>query len=374
MASTVASVVFHIVIVFLSLKFYPAKANLIRAGYWDLTDDITSSDLDATLFTHLICHAAGINSTSYQVSLSPFGAKRYSNFQEFVKQKIPSVTTLLSIGGKYVNDVTFSSMLNDSSYRKSFIDSSINLARDYGFQGLDFFWQFPNASSGEMSSLGMLFQEWRVAAELEAQKSNQSRLILTSRVGFSPQTASGTYPVKFIQQNLDWVHFFYGGFRNLSSKNTTAAPVSLFDPSSTVLYTDYGIKEWLKGGLSANKFVLHLPFYGYWWNLANPEDSGLGKTATGPARSIKYKEIKSLINNHGSKVDVMYNSTYGVNYCLIGSRWIAFDDVESIKAKISYAKEKSLLGYHVWMVSYDVNWVLSQAAGKQLMHRVFSSK
>ncbi|KAK1583697.1 hypothetical protein Q3G72_026183 [Acer saccharum] len=46
--------------------------------------------------------------------------------------------------------------------------------------------------------------------------------------------------------------------------------------------------------------------------------------------------------------------------------WIAFDDVESIQTKVSYAKEKGLLGYWVWQVAYDDNWVLSQAAAHEL--------
>ncbi|KAJ0031801.1 hypothetical protein Pint_14749 [Pistacia integerrima] len=58
----------------------------------------------------------------------------------------------------------------------------------------------------------------------------------------------------------------------------------------------------------------------------------------------------------------MCNETYVVNYCSIGNYWIGFDDVEAIIAKISYAKEKKLLGYHVWLVSSDQNWELSQVA------------
>ncbi|KAJ0045366.1 hypothetical protein Pint_05398 [Pistacia integerrima] len=58
----------------------------------------------------------------------------------------------------------------------------------------------------------------------------------------------------------------------------------------------------------------------------------------------------------------MYNSTYVANYWSKGTTWIGFDDVEAIRAKVSYAKEKKLLGYFVWQVSYDVSWVLSKTA------------
>ncbi|PON88528.1 Tyrosine-protein kinase [Trema orientale] len=51
-----------------------------------------------------------------------------------------------------------------------------------------------------------------------------------------------------------------------------------------------------------------------------------------------------------------------MNYCVIGSAWIGFDDVEAVEAKIAYAKEKKLLGYNVFQVINDDNWLLSRAA------------
>ncbi|KAK0576070.1 hypothetical protein LWI29_011324 [Acer saccharum] len=78
---------------------------------------------------------------------------------------------------------------------------------------------------------------------------------------------------------------------------------------------------------------------------------------------MEYNQIKNYIERF--KARVMYNSTYVVNYCSVETAWIAFDDVEAVRAKVSYAKEKGMLGYRVWQVSYDVNWVLSQAAALQ---------
>ncbi|KAL5772815.1 hypothetical protein ACOSQ2_012739 [Xanthoceras sorbifolium] len=75
---------------------------------------------------------------------------------------------------------------------------------------------------------------------------------------------------------------------------------------------------------------------------------------------MSYKEIKGYIGRYGAKVT--YNATYLVNYCSIGTSWIGFDDVEVVRIKVSYAKKRNLLGYFVWQVPYDDNWVLSQAA------------
>ncbi|KAF7153813.1 hypothetical protein RHSIM_Rhsim01G0041400 [Rhododendron simsii] len=110
--------------------------------------------------------------------------------------------------------------------------------------------------------------------------------------------------------------------------------------------------------------VLGLLYQGYAWPLLDPSANEIGSPATGPAithdGSMFYKDIKSNMGCDGEKV--VYNSTYVTNYCINGPVWIGYDD-EAIRTKVSYAREKGLLGYKVWHVGNDDNWVLSKAAG-----------
>ncbi|KAH9660245.1 class V chitinase [Citrus sinensis] len=259
-------------------------------------------------------------------------------------------------------------MAGNPSSRKSFIDSSIKIARLYGFQGLDLSWYLAN-TSWDKYNIGILFKEWRAAVALEAKNnSSQSQLILTATVAYSPYSTAAAYPVDSIRQYLNWVHVFTTDYSVPTWTNFTGAHAALYDPNS-VSNTEYGITKWIEEGLSADKLVLCLPFYGYAWTLVKPEDNGIGAAATGPALSedglVSYKEIKNHIKSYGPNVQVMYNSTYVVNYCSIGKIWFGFDDVEAIRVKVAYAKEKKLRGYHVWLVSYDQYWMLSQAAAQK---------
>ncbi|KAH9660244.1 class V chitinase [Citrus sinensis] len=367
MASKIIILVLHI---FKFSESLPARAQtLIRAGYWDSDDGFPVSDVNSALFTHLMCGFAGVNSTSYELSLLPSDEKQFSNFTDTVKIKNPSITTLLSIGaGNYPNYSTYSSMAGNPSSRKSFIDSSIKIARLYGFQGLDLSWYLAN-TSWDKYNIGILFKEWRAAVALEAKNnSSQSQLILTATVAYSPYSTAAAYPVDSIRQYLNWVHVFTTDYSVPTWTNFTGAHAALYDPNS-VSNTEYGITKWIEEGLSADKLVLCLPFYGYAWTLVKPEDNGIGAAATGPALSedglVSYKEIKNHIKSYGPNVQVMYNSTYVVNYCSIGKIWFGFDDVEAIRVKVAYAKEKKLRGYHVWLVSYDQYWMLSQAAAQK---------
>jgi GH18 family chitinase len=97
-----------------------------------------------------------------------------------------------------------------------------------------------------------------------------------------------------------------------------------------------------------------LPCYGYVWTLKNPNDNAIGAPGTGPAITpegdMSYKKIKAYIQENGAAV--LYNPTYVVKSCTIGSVWIGFDDAEVVKIKVSYAKQKELLGYVVWQVPF----------------------
>ncbi|PON35168.1 Phosphorylase kinase, gamma catalytic subunit [Parasponia andersonii] len=348
--------------VFLPLKFQSSKAQAwIRAGYWYSGSEFPISDINSELFSHLICAFAEVNSTSYELSISSSNEQMFSTFADTVKQKNPSVTALLSIGGVIAHYLVFSEMVSNLSHRKSFIDSSIRLARLNGFQGLDLCWVSANTSS-DMTNMGILFKEWRNAASSEANNSGKAELILTAAVRYLPDVEDASFPVDSIRSYLDWIHVMAYDYHMPQWYNFTGAQAAPFNPSSET-NSDFGISSWIGRGISSSKLVLALPYYGYAWTLVNPKENGIGAPARGPAisedGSMAYKDIKGYIERYNAQV--IYNATYVLNYCSVGSTWIGFDDVEAVKVKVSYAKEKKLLGYVAWHVANDDNWVLSLA-------------
>ena len=254
-------------------------------------------------------------------------------------------------------------MLNQSSCRKSFIESSIKTARQYGFQGIDLFWLWPNTAS-DMTNMGILLDEWRAAVDSELRNSSESKLILTMALYYLPSFEFGSYPIGSIQRNMDWAHVVAYDYHLPLNEKFIHAHAVLYDPSSNV-NTDYGIRGWLAKGFPPNKLVFGLPYHGYAWTLVNPKENAIGAPSSGRAEtedgSMSYKDIKSYIRGYNAKT--IFNATFVMNYCIIGSTWINFDDGESIRVKISYAKQKNLRGYNVFQfqVSNDDNWMLSQA-------------
>ncbi|KAI5557321.1 hypothetical protein POPTR_018G111900v4 [Populus trichocarpa] len=346
----------------------------IKAGYWYGGSDFPIPDINSALFTHLLCAFANVNSSTYELSIPSDFQQNFSIFTGIVKRKNPSIVTLLSIWngqaetyksiiGEAVNSSVLSSMLTQSSYRKSFIESSVKTARTLGFQGIDLFWLWPNST--DLSNIGTLLDEWRATVDSEPRNSSVSKLILTMGVRYSPSLQSVSYPINSMKRNLDWAHVVAYDYHMPSRENFTGNHAALYNPSSNIS-TDFGIREWLSRGYPANKLLLGMPYHGYAWKLVDPTDNSLGAPASGPGvtidGSIGYRFVRSFIQNYGYGARSVYNSTYVVNYFVAGSTWINFDDVETVRAKISYAKEKGLLGYNVFQVINDDNWALSLAA------------
>ncbi|XP_011017974.1 PREDICTED: wall-associated receptor kinase-like 5 isoform X2 [Populus euphratica] len=373
-------VIRNTIILFFSFAFLSSQNRCsvaqkwIKAGYWYGGSDFPIPDINSALFTHLLCAFANVNSSTYELSIPSDFQQNFSNFTGIVKRKNPSIVTLLSIWngqaetyksmlGEAVNSSVLSSMLTQSSYRKSFIDSSVKTARTLGFQGIDLFWLWPNST--DLSNIGTLLDEWRATVDSEPRNSSVSKLILTMGVRYSPSLQSVSYPINSMKRNLDWAHVVAYDYHMPSRENFTGNHAALYNPSSNIS-TDFGIREWLSGGYPANKLLLGMPYHGYAWELVDPSDNSLGAPASGPGvttdGSIGYRFVRSFIQNYGYGARSVYNSTYVVNYFVSGSTWINFDDVETVRAKISYAKEKGLLGYNVFQVIHDDKWALSLAA------------
>jgi GH18 family chitinase len=128
-----------VTLLLLLLFFLPLKSHSstpqswVKAGYYYSGSETVISDINSKLFTHLICAFAYINSSTYHLSINSSTEQRFSTFTDTVKRKNPSITTLLSIWVGKEDSSTFFSMINQSSYRNSFIQSSIRTAKLYGF-------------------------------------------------------------------------------------------------------------------------------------------------------------------------------------------------------------------------------------------------
>jgi chitinase len=363
MASKTLAYVLSAILFLLQLHFSAGQTTVVKAAYWFSGSGLTVSGIDSTLFTHLFCAFADLNPTTYKVTISSSNLPQFSTFTQTVQQKNPSVKTLLSIGGGNSSPSSFASMASQNSSRKSFIDSSIQLARNYSFHGLDLDWEYPSSAT-EMTNLGLLLTEWRAAIAKDSTTTGKTALLLSAAFFYNSNYYTVNYPFQAISNSMDWINLmaydFYGpGW----SPNVTGPPAALYNPTSQVS-GDTGVRNWIQAGVAAKKLVLGFPFYGYAWRLVNANNHGIFSPANGAAissdGSITYSGIKDFITQNVTMARTLFNSTIVTDYCYSGTTWIGYDDTNSISTKVTYAKGKGLLGYFAWHVGADKNFTLSR--------------
>lgn len=103
----------------------------------------------------------------------------------------------------------FSRMVNSNANRKAFIDSSIALLREWGFDGLDLDWEYPASRDsgknhpGDKQKFTQLCSELMAAFKRDAAERQLPRLMLTAAVAAGKTTIDAGYEIAKIGKILD---------------------------------------------------------------------------------------------------------------------------------------------------------------------------
>ncbi|XP_059635884.1 class V chitinase CHIT5a-like [Cornus florida] len=342
----------------------PSASPAIKGGYWisSTAESSPPSTIPTSYFTHLFYAFSVPDPTTYQLSITQADEKWMGNFTSTLHAKSPPALTFLAIAG---DPNIFSNMSSNRDNRASFIQSSIAVAREYGFDGLNLDWEFPN-NPQEMSNMAILFSEWRSAIDKEALASGSPRLLLSAAVYFASNfflsNVPRTYPGDAIDKYADFVSPMCYDYHGAWDTSVTGAQALLYDKSSN-LSTSYGISSWIKNGVAPEKLVMGLPMYGRTWKLKDPNEHGIGAPAVGAGPGFQGVMVYSDIvdYNLANSATVVYDEGTVSTYAYAGTDWIGYDGEISISNKVRFASAQGLGGYFFWAVGYDKNWTLSRA-------------
>lgn len=335
----------------------PSKG--IKAAYWPSFNGFPASSIDTSYFTHIYFAFILPNRATYKLDVTQFHLEKFPEFMDALRFSDPPVKTVLSIGGAGNDPIVFSKMVSNKKNRVIFINSTIEVARQFGFDGVDLDWEFPT-NALDMSNLGLLFKQWRQTLENEANVTKKSRLLLTSAVYYASELSfSGSYPGDFIRNYVDWISpmcFDYHG----PWERVTGEHSALYDPNSNTS-TSFGIQSWIQAGIPPEKIVMGLPLYGHTWTLQDPNENGVGAPAVGAGPgngTLVYSQVVDFNSNNDAFVE--FDNGTASFYSYAGGSWVGYDDVGSIKLKIQFARAQSLGGYFFWALGQDNNWTLSR--------------
>ena len=338
----------------------------IRGGYWPSwrAEKFPPSAISTSYFTHLFYAFVVPDANSYQLLITQTDDKWMKNFTATLHAKTPGAKAFISIGGGSASPHTFSNMASNPDTRAAFINSSVSVARKYGFDGLDLDWEFPHTPE-DMSNLSLLFKEWHEAMENESSISGKPQLFLSAAVYFASNfflsNIPRAYPVEAINKYVDFVSPMCYDYHGNWDTSVTGEHALLYDKASNIS-TSYGISSWIKAGIPPKKLVMGLPLYGRTWQLKSPSENGIGAPAvgTGPGINGIMKYIDIVDFNATNAEGVVFDEQTVSMYSYAGTDWIGYDGPASIEKKVEFAKAQGLGGYFFWALGYDKDFTLSK--------------
>lgn len=269
-----------------------------------------------------------------------------------LKQKHPGLKVLVSLGG-WGGCKTCSDVFSIPQSRKNFAASVAKLIKAYNVDGIDIDWEYP------------AIQGFPGHAFKPEDRDNFTGLMLEIRKSIGPDAelsfAAGGF-TKFLEESVDWkavvpllnrvnlmTYDLVHGFSTRTGHHT-----ALYShlPEQTES-TDNCVQWLLSHGVPAGKLVIGAAFYARIWEQVSSKNNGLfqeGKFL----RSYDYRHYGYLEPDSGwvHQWDLTAMAPYA--YHRRDSLYATYENTESLKAKVEYARKFSLGGIMFWELQCDV--------------------
>lgn len=314
----------------------------------------------------------------------------YPQLQSLKNNSQNKLKTILSIGGWNFNDpedpegtgkytyLNFSQMVSSKSSRKEFIESAIEYALQYGFNGIDIDWEYPGDSSrGGKPEDFVNFIDFLKECSFAFSKTTP-RLVLSCAFPASiPAGLPKSYHenpdsyFKWVAQcaqyldSLTVMAYDYHGPFDIPKITGANAPLMRDTDEKSIYFIAKTLQNLLSQGVPAKKLMLGIPTFGHSYAgvpIDTPENTGPGKlfvaagppgTSTQKSGLLSYYEISDKIAQRRLDFgnDHITNTAYGYN--LLSKEWVSFDTPETVKLKAKLAKDLNLRGVIFWSIDMD---------------------
>ncbi len=272
----------------------------------------------------------GICGNPVQPSTDPLKGNMYQLMK--LKQRYPNLKVIASIGG-YTFSKAFKKFIRKEADRSTLVTSCVNLLKTYSssFDGLDIDLEHPKLEDKE--NFATLLQEFR---KLMGPIINFYNIMTYDFTGGEYQGVS-----------------FTGHHTQL--KANSADP----EPYRKTLSAENAANIFVKNGASPNKINIGAAFYGKSFKIC--QNSGKGpfvKSFGAPTQGTwepSFFEYNDIVKNYLTNNNYFFDSVSQAPYIMDREKglFITYDDIESIKAKTSFLREKGYHGIFAWQLAGD---------------------
>ncbi|KAJ2232187.1 hypothetical protein H4R99_003147 [Coemansia sp. RSA 1722] len=307
--------------------------------------------------------------------------------------KAKNAKVLFSVGG-WSYSRYFSAVMSDSTKQDKFVAGIEGFIDEYELDGIDIDWEFPGRlglscntidEANDTPNFLKFIQKLRTSLD---DKYGKGKKLITMAVRVQPFDINGVpSDVTEFGKLVDFANIMAydinGGWSKTTGPN---APLNNESGKGDAFSVATAIDEWTGKGWPANKLTLGIAFYGrstsptvdmtldpdnQYQSQSLPVPNGDNEDApwsdscgtsavlSGTWRWVHLRDqgILTKPNTAASpwirKVDPISQTPWLYNPDT--KRFISYDDVDSIKAKVDYAASKGLAGTMVWSMDMDYN-------------------
>ncbi|KAJ0365410.1 hypothetical protein COL26b_012090 [Colletotrichum chrysophilum] len=283
------------------------------------------------------------------------GNNAYGLVKQLYMKKMANrqLKVIMSIGG-YNWSPKFAPVIANEKLRANFVASSVTMVADFGLDGLDVDYEYPNTTETIANTVKLLSELRTGLDQYSVKYANGYHFTLGFAAPAGPQNYA-KLDFKGMDKSLDFWSLMAFDFAG-SWENTTGHQSNVFTSKKTPLSTrasiDKAVKDYTKAGIPAQKINLGMPLYG----RAFSNTKGMGQSYRGlPNGTLAqpgifvYKDLP----RPGCRVvwDNVVKATY--SYDNRTQQLVSYDDLKSALYKQEYIKKKKLGGAMFWEASGD---------------------
>lgn len=323
-------------------------------------------EIPVNLLTHLNI-AFGYINHDFQVTnmdgLSPDVYKIVGN----LKARNPSLKIMIALGGWAFSDPgtwqsVFPTMVSSEANRATFIKNLLGFLSEYGYDGVDFDWEYPGADDrGGSDADGENYTKF--LKELRAAIKASGRDYIVTFTAPTSYWYLRHFDIKGMTEHVDSVNLMSYDLHGVWDSSNPIGNQVLAHTNLTEI--DLALDLFWRVDVDPSSIVLGLGFYGRSFQLTSSscwkpgcEFSGPGAEGrcSGTAGILSYREITDILVNTGATAHLDRDAA--VKYLVYdNNNWVSFDDETTFKIKIDYANKMGLSGLMVWALDQDDSYL-----------------
>lgn len=349
-------------------NFAPSNVQKRVVGYWEAWNSqhpcgtMSVGEIPVNYLTHLNVAFGYIDSSFRITNMDGLSTDIYRDIGE-IKARNPAIKISIALGGWTFSDPgpwqsVFPTMVSSQANRATFINNLLGFLVEFGYDGVDFDWEYPGAddrggSEADGANYSLLLKELR-----EAIKASGHDFIVT----FTAPTSYWYlrhFDLPGMVPHVDWINLMSYDLHGLWDSNNPIGNHVLAHTNLTEI--DLALDLFWRVDVKPSDIVLGLGFYGRSFHLTSSSCWKPGCLFDGPGEPgrctdtpgiLSFREIKSILDNTGAKS--FLDEQAAARYLVYGNNsWVSYDDEVTIQAKVDFANKRGLAGLMIWAIDLD---------------------